>query len=56
MKKLYVSEVVGEGWYLSFGGPEFQASEAIKIDEETAKEILVIQATLTPQGDNPKEK
>lgn len=43
MKKLYVSEDTSINptlWTLSFGKPEFQGGESIRIDEETAKAIM----------------
>ena len=46
LTKLHITENVDEGkdgWYLSFDRPEFQGGETIKINEETAKEIMRIQ-------------
>lgn len=37
-KKLIVTEVDGEGWFLTFDGL-MTTNDSIKIDEETAREI-----------------
>ena len=45
--KLHITEMLGgkeDGWYLSFDRPEFQGGETVKIDEETAREIMKIQS------------
>ena len=42
LHKLIVTEVVDDGWYLSFDGL-ISTNESIKIDESTAKTLLELQ-------------
>lgn len=42
LEKLIVTEVVDEGWYLSFNGLT-STNESIKIDESTATTLLGLQ-------------
>jgi len=42
LNKLIVTEVVDEGWYLSFDGL-ISTNESIKIDESTAMQLLELQ-------------
>ena len=45
-KKLFITEKVDEGWYLSFGKPEFQGGDTIKIDLDTVETLNSLKKVL----------
>ena len=48
LNKLIVTEVIDDGWYLSFDGLT-STNESIQIDEETAKTLLELKSMVVSE-------